>query len=568
MSLKAKGYPFRELALLGERLGSTSARLEKIRLMADFLRKLAPEEATPAVRLLLGQLFPAWDGRALELSWAALLRALDELIDLDDEGRRAAFAQAVDGGEAVRLLLERGRKEAPKGPPLVIPEVYRVFEAIAETSGPGSRERKEAMLRSLLERATPLEAKYIAKDVLGEMRHGASEGLLMEAIAQAVGVKGEQVRRACFLCGDIGEVAGLALTKGEEGLKQVKLRLGRPLKPMLAQTAESIAEAFRYHGGRIALEYKLDGARVQVHKDGSRVRFFSRHLSEVTESLPDLVERVRGGLRAERAVLEGEVIAVDEAGRPLPFQHLMRRFRRLHDVERMVREIPVRLYLFDCLYRNGESLVDAPYLRRWQALTEVAGAIPLVPRMLPRTVEEGEAFAGEARRQGHEGVMAKHLDSPYTPGIRGKAWFKIKHAISLDLVIVAAEWGYGRRHGWLSNYHLAARDEETGQFWEVGKTFKGLTDAEFQEMTRRLLALKRRERGGVVEVTPQVVVEVQFNEIQASPHYPSGMALRFARISRIREDKSPQEADTIQTMRELYEKQFRHKGRHREARGP
>jgi len=440
-------------------------------------------------------------------------------------------------------------------------DVQRAFEAIAETAGQGSRGRKAELLRSLLLRATPVEAKFIAKNVLGEMRHGVSEGIMLEAIAQAAEVKPALVRRANQRCGDPGEVAAIALQSGRDGLEAIPVRIGRPLQPMLAQTADEVAEAFAAHGGALALEYKLDGARVQIHKSRETVHIFSRQLSDVTASLPEIVAQVREGLRAKEAIVEGELIAVDEAGRPLPFQEVMRRFRRVHDVGQVAREVPVALYLFDCLYRDGQSLLDEPYSRRWAALEQVAGPIARVERLLPASVAEGEAFARQAREAGHEGVMAKRLDSPYTPGVRGKLWFKIKHALTLDLVIVAAEWGYGRRHGWLSNYHLAARDEERGEFWVVGKTFKGLTDAEFEAMTARLLELKQWERGGVVGVLPKVVVEVAFNEIQRSPQYPSKLALRFARITRLRDDKSPQQADTLQTLRALFQRQFKIKAR-------
>jgi DNA ligase-1 len=339
------------------------------------------------------------------------------------------------------------------------------------------------------------------------------------------------------------------------------VRLFRPLKPMLAQTAGDLAEAFKRYEGRVALEYKLDGARVQIHGRGDEVRIYSRHLAEVTASLPDVVAEVRDQLAAEEAILEGEAVAVDAQGRPLPFQHLMRRFRRKHAVAATVEEIPVQLHLFDILYLNGKTLVDAPCQERWGALEKAAGKLNLVRRLIPKTIEKGEAFAKAAYREGHEGVMAKDLDSAYTPGVRGKSWLKLKHVLSLDLVIVAADWGYGRRHGWLSNYHLAARDAESGEYLVVGKTFKGLTDGEFQDMTERLLALERSRKGGTVFVQPQVVVEVLFNEIQESSQYRSGLALRFARISRVRLDKTPAEADTIQTLHQLYEKQFQYKGR-------
>jgi DNA ligase-1 len=330
---------------------------------------------------------------------------------------------------------------------------------------------------------------------------------------------------------------------------------------MLAQPAQDLAEAFEYHKGEVALEYKLDGARVQIHKDGSTVKIFTRNLSQVTSSLPEIVDEVRSHTEGEQAILEGEVIAVDGQGRPLPFQHLMRRFRRVHNVEEMAQQIPVQLFLFDVLFRDGEALVDRPYDERWRILRQINGAMIAAARSIPLDLAEGEDFAQQAYRGGHEGVMVKHLLSPYRPGVRGKSWLKVKHTLSLDLVIVAADWGYGRRHGWLSNYHLAVRDEETDVFLEVGKTFKGLTDEEFERMTQTLLALETHRTGGTVYAEPRVVVEVLFNEIQASPQYESGLALRFARISRLREDKRPRDVDTLQTLRTLFDEQFARKGR-------
>ena len=565
--------PFAELASLGEQLERTTSRLELAGLLAEFLQKLDPAEIPAGVRLTIGQVFPEWDGRALNLSWKAAMKVVGELASPTAADREAIFSEAEDTGEAVRLLLERAlrqgsgqaRSEPPQPPPLTILDVYRAFEEITAATGPGSRKRKEELLRGLLLRATPVEAKYIVKDVLAEMRHGVGEGIMLEAIAQAAGVKPKLVRRANMLWGDLGEVALAALTQGEAALKQATVRLFRPLKPMLAQTAEDLAEAFERYQGRVALEYKLDGARVQIHKWGDEVKIYSRQLSDVTASLPDVVEEIKTGLKANEAIVEGEAVAVDAQGRPLPFQHLMRRFRRVHDVAAMVQEIPLQLHLFDLLYVDGRDLIDTACENRWQALEEIVGTLNLVSRLIPETVEEGEGFAEEAYRAGHEGVMAKHLASRYTPGMRGKAWLKLKHVLSLDLVIVAADWGYGRRHGWLSNYHLAVRDEGTGEYLEVGKTFKGPTDEEFQEMTQRLLALERSRRGGTVFVEPRVVVEVLFNELQESSQYKSGLALRFARITRVREDKSPAETDTIQTLRQLYEKQFEYKGRRETA---
>ena len=552
---------FARLAELGEALAATSKRGELAGLLAEFLRALSPHEVAPAARLVIGQVFAEWDGRALNVSWKAVTAAVEKMVDASAADRDAAGARAVDGGEYIYYLLEQSRRERPQPPPLTVLEVYRTLEAIAETAGRGSRARKEELLRGLLARASDLEGKYLAKIILQDMRHGVSEGILLDGIARAAGVKARLVRRANQFWGDVGEVAQVALAEGQAGLAKADVRLFRPLKPMLAQTAEDIEEAFDRYEGKLALEYKLDGARVQIHRRGDEVRIYSRQLADVTGSLPDVADQVRQAMAAEEAILEGEAVAVDAAGRPLPFQHLMRRFRRKHALAATLAEVPVQLYLFDALYVEGDSLVDRPYVRRWPALEAAAGGLPLVPRLLPETLEEGAAFAQAAYHAGHEGVMAKELASTYNPGVRGKSWLKLKHVVSVDLAIVAAEWGYGRRHGWLSNYHLAALDRETGEYRVVGKTFKGLTDAQFEEMTQRLLALEQSRRGNVVVVLPQVVVEVLFNEIQASSQYPSGLALRFARISRIRDDKSPADAETLQALREIYDKQFEYKGK-------
>ena len=303
---------------------------------------------------------------------------------------------------------------------------------------------------------------------------------------------------------------------------------------------------------------------MQIHKREDEVRIFSRRLTDVTNSLPDIVKFVRDNVKARDAILEGEVIAVNGEGSPIPFQHLMRRFRRVHGIEDITEKIPVKLYLFDILYLNGESLISANYTQRRRILVESAGEIPLTEQMVTDNAKEAESFLREVLNAGHEGLVAKKLDSDYTPGIRGKRWLKVKPVLEpLDLVIVAAEYGYGRRHEWLSDYYLAARDAETDEFLVVGKTFKGLTDAEIIAMTKRLKELAVKEEHRRVMVIPKIVVEVIYNEIQKSSKYRCGMALRFARIKRIRGDKTTREADTIQRVRKIYEKQFLKKGRYK-----
>jgi DNA ligase-1 len=362
--------------------------------------------------------------------------------------------------------------------------------------------------------------------------------------------------------GDIGQVARIAKVEGEQGLRKLGFTMFRPIKPMLAQMAASVAEALEEHEGRTSFEHKLDGARIQIHKSSGVVRIFSRRLTEVTESLPDIVELVLNEVNAREAILEGEVVAVGKDGTPMPFQHVMRRFRRVQEVKQAVEEIPVRLYLFDALYVDGQSLINRAYLKRRKRLSEVAGRITLAEQIVTENVQAAEQFLQMAIQAGHEGLMAKKPDSPYTPGVRGKRWFKIKVILEpLDLVIVAAEYGYGRRHGWLSDYYLAARDPQSNNLSTVGKTFKGLTDTEIIGLTQRLKQLAISKQGNKVLVKPKVVVEVAYNEIQKSPKYECGMALRFARITRIRDDKAPEEADSIQKVREIYQRQFKKKAR-------
>jgi len=385
--------------------------------------------------------------------------------------------------------------------------------------------------------------------------------LMLDAIAKASQIDAAQVRRANMLLGDIGEVAKIALAGGASGLGRVQLELFRPIKPMLAEMSYDIDEVLHEHGGTSAFEYKLDGARIQIHRRGNEVKIFSRRLSDVTDSLPEIVELAKTQIRAPSFLIEGEVIAVSKDGKPLPFQDLMRRFRRVHDIAIFQNEIHLRLYIFDILFLNEAEIIDKPYTERWNRLASIAPASLLTPRILTSERKEVEGFLRDSLNAGHEGLMSKALTSTYTPGHRGKKWFKIKPAETLDLVIIAAEWGSGRRRGWLSNYHLGARNPETAGFEMLGKTFKGLTDDEFRRVTQQLLESKISDNEWVVTVRPRIVVEVAFNEIQRSPHYKSGFALRFARIRRFREDKDPESADTIQRVRELYQKQFETKGK-------
>jgi len=523
---------FGELAALCERLTATRGRIEKTELASRFLKRLRSDEASAAVLLLLGWVLPEDDARALSVGFAAVAKAREK----------------------------RGQTRLATSP-LTILKVDQFFKEIASATGPGSRQRKESLLQTLLNQASELESKWILKNIFGEMQHGVNEGLMLEALGKAAGVDSAVVRRANMFAGDLGRVASIALTEGGEGLRAISLSLFTPVKPMLAEISYSLEESLKEHGGTTAFEYKLDGARIQVHRRGDQVRVFTRRLTEVTESLPEAVDYAQEKVQADEFILDGEAVAVGENGKPLPFQDLMRRFKRIRGVEDAVKAIPLRLYFFDLLGLNGRALIDQPYEERYRLLAELCEDSSLPRRLVTNSVEMAQKLLQDALAEGHEGLMAKALNSPYTPGRRGKKWFKIKPADELDLVIAAADWGYGRRTGWLSNYHLAAFDPTSAEFLVVGKTFKGLTDEEFKQMTERLQQLKVSETGYTVYVKPSIVVQIAYNEIQKSPHYKSGFALRFARITRIREDKTPSESDTIQRIRALYEKQFEHKAR-------
>jgi len=580
---------FFDFAEVCQSLSQTSSRLQLAATAGDFLARLEPAETAIAARFMVGRALEQGGETRLNVSGRAVWKIAAALGGAADQGEEI-FTAAADFGEAVEMAM-RLRSSEPE-PTLSLSEVARGFAEIAEVAGRNSRRRKLDGLNALFARMTALEAKYAAKVLIGEMRHGMSEGLLLEALARMSDRPVAEVRRMHMLEGDVGRLAqalrrppevaamgaGGASTAGGEAQSRRGDAAGaargiaapdpadasnaaappaRPLRPMLAQPADTVADAFAILGPRFALEHKLDGTRVQIHHAGAAgTRIFSRRLNEITPSLPEVAEAM-ARMGGRRAIFDGEVIAVDPAGRPLAFQEVMRRFGRVREVERLRAEQPIELYVFDLLALDGELLIDRPYAERYDELAQVAreAGLGLAARILPAELAEAEQFYASAVALGYEGVMAKALGSRYTPGARGRGWLKIKRAHTLDLVIVAADWGYGRRHGWLSNYHLAVRDPGRG-FAEVGKTFKGLSDEQFEQMTARLLALKTGETRATVMVRPQIVVEVAYSDIQRSSQYESGMALRFARIVRIRADKAVDEADTLGTMVEAFERQL------------
>lgn len=494
------------------RIANTTKRLEKADLLTTLLRQLHPDEVEVAVAYLSGA---ARQGR-IGIGYAALR-------------------------DAASMAAER--------PTLEILEVDRTLDEIAAVEGPGSERRRRELLAGLLTRGTREEQQFLTRLLLGELRQGALEGIMLDALARASGIAAERIRRAAMVAGGAAAIAHAVLAEGEAGLAQFNIQLFRPVQPMLAQTAEDVNDAIEQLG-EAALEYKFDGARVQAHKSGDDVVVFSRGSNDVSAAVPEIVQAVRA-LPAHDLILDGEVLSLDAQGRPQPFQVSMRRFGRKLDVDRMLAELPMTPFWFDLIYLNGGSLVDESQARRFAELAKLVAPKTLVPNLTTADINRAEDFLHQALDSGHEGIMAKSRAAGYAAGARGQSWLKIKKARTLDLVILAAEWGNGRRRGWLSNLHLGARDTHKGGFAMLGKTFKGLTDEMLAWQTQELLKLEISRDSYTVYVEPKIVVEIAFNEIQVSPRYESGLALRFARVKRYRPDKSAADSDTFEAVQKL-----------------
>jgi DNA ligase-1 len=495
------------------RVAATPGRRDKVGILAELLRAVPPEERELAVAYLCG----STGQDRLGVGWATL--------------------EGVARGSATSTGLE-------------LRDVDAWLQATAGSSGPGSAERKRRLLAELFGRATAEEQQFLTALIMGELRQGALEGVVTDAVARAAGLPVERVRRAAMLAGSLPAVAAAALERGDAGLSGFTIQLFQPVLPMLADTAEDEETALKALGPA-SLEYKLDGARVQLHKSGDEVRVYSRRLNDVTPAVPELVEAVRA-IPARELILDGETVAFRADGRPHPFQVTMRRYGRRLDVAKLRAELSLSSFFFDVLWLDGTPLLDEPLERRLAALDDALPLALRMPRISSGSPVEAKDFLARSLGAGHEGVMLKALDSPYEAGRRGSRWLKLKPSTTLDLVVLAAEWGHGRRRGWLSNLHLGARDPEQGGFVMLGKTFKGLTDRVLAWQTERLLELEIGRDAYTVHVRPELVVEVAFNDFQASPQYPGRVALRFARVKRYRPDKTAAEADTIATVRMIH----------------
>ncbi len=511
------------------------------------------------------------------MEWAALVELVGRVRATSKKGEKVALiadALRKTHGRETELLalyltgsLRQGRigvgwrtlePTMPSGPavgePLTLARVDEALASVAAEAGPGSADRRLRVLRSLLEATGEPGRRLLVELLMGEVRQGALEGLVIEAIARAAGLPPADVRRAAMYAPSVGELACAAIEEGAAGLGRFSLRLLSPVAPMLASPAGDTEEALE-RLGEAAFEYKLDGARLQVHRAGDEVRVFTRQLQDVTARVPEVVEWTRA-LPVGEAVVEGEALALRPDGRPRPFQETMRRLGRSKDVEAARQAMPLSCFFFDLLYLEGEGpLVSIPYAQRVERLQRLVEPTVLLPRLVTRDPEEASRFFDQSVAAGHEGLMAKSLTAPYAAGQRGFHWLKLKPAHTLDLVILAVEKGSGRRSRWLSNLHLGARDAESSQFVMLGKTFKGLTDEMLEWQTEKLSSLATSRDAWTVYVRPELVAEIAFSDVQESPRYPAGLALRFARVKRYRPDKLASEADTLQAVREIFRRQ-------------
>jgi DNA ligase 1 len=498
-------------------VAATRSRAQKTVLLADALRSAEPSEVETVVAYLSGELLQRRTG----IGWRSLQRL-----------PTAATAST-----------------------LTVADVHERLQAISDLSGAGSQAARAEQVDALFAAATEDEQHFLARLITGELRQGALDGVVVGAVAEAADVPIAAVRRAVMVRGASGPVAAAALRGGAQALDQFGLEVGQPLRPMLAASAPDVDTALAKvaaDGGDVAVEWKLDGIRVQVHRVGGDVRVFTRSLDDITSRVPEIVELTLA-LPAKSVVLDGEALALDAEGRALPFQQTGSRTASSADVESLRREVPLSTYLFDLLHHDGVDVLDHPAGERMSRLRELAPADAVVPRIVSADAEQVREFFADAVRHGHEGVVLKGLAAPYDAGRRGASWVKVKPRHTLDLVVLAAEWGHGRRQGWLSNLHLGARDPVTGEFAMLGKTFKGMTDDMLVWQTERLLGLETSRSGHVVHVRPELVVEIAFDGVQTSTRYPAGMALRFARVLRYREDKSVGEVDTVDTVRQIHQ---------------
>jgi DNA ligase 1 len=541
---------FREFSRICEQLEGISGRLEMIDLISRILPSLSDEELTVFVRFIMGQIFPDWSPQKLGIGPNLLFEGIAYVVGTRKETVIETINKTGDPGTAVELLLAGKEQTSFFSEDLEIVAVYHEFENIAAISGKNSQREKLLVVRKLLANASPVEGRYLTRIMLEDLRIGVGEGNIREAVAKAFSVDPVLVEHAMQALNDLGFVAQLT-RKGESALRDVHISLFHPVRMMLAQQG-SISSAIN-ENGIIAAEYKYDGNRFQFHKSGTTTRLYSRKLEDVTNALPDVIELLNE-VTTHDVIIDGEVIAIKN-GRPLPFQNVLRRFRRKHDVGEMTGEIQLVPNVFDILYLDGETLIDLPLNERRKYL-EMAVTGHVAPQLVSSDIIRVEQFYQEALDKGHEGIMIKVVTSPYTPGVRGKNWIKIKPEVdTLDLAVVGAEWGEGKRAHYFGSFLLACQDD--GELITLSKVATGFSDEQLAEVYKLLKDSVISSSGKEVRFEPGLVFEIGYSELQKSPNYPAGFALRFPRFVRIRDDKNIHEIETLESLRERYERQRR-----------
>jgi DNA ligase-1 len=553
---------FQDFAETCQRIENIPGSLEMTQVVADFFSGVEDDELEIVSRFIMGLVFPVWSPLQLGIGPGLLYTSLSRVSGIPVKGIINLVRETGDVGLAARKALTGAKKSqstlaafGEEESVLSIQDVFTRFSDIANTSGKGSQSSRARNLQFLFGRATPIEAVYLARLSIEELRIGVGEGIVRDSVVKAFNVPKDAVERGYMLTNDLGLVAREAKLNGTHGLAGLDMELGRPIRMMLAQISQGIEHAVNEMGS-VAVEWKFDGARVQVHKNKDNISIYSRRLEDVTNSLPDIVEMVREGISAESALLDGEAVVLGPDGKPGAFQQILKRFRRKYDVDIVKEQIPLQLYLFDILYFNGESLFDNTMVQRRKHLFECvtpSDNLNIAEQVITSDVKVINDIYRKALEAGHEGVMLKNPESIYSPGKRGKNWLKIKPLMeTLDLVVIGGEWGEGRRANFIGSFQLACIEQESGDILSLGRVGTGITDNMLEDLTARFTELIVVENGKELEFVPQVVFEVAFEEIQKSPTYNSGYALRFPRLVRVRDDKSPDEADTLDRIEQLY----------------
>ncbi len=537
---------YKTLADCYDRLESTAKKLEKRGILGELYKK--SDDLYPVVLLSMGTVFSA-GAEELGIAGEMMKRAIIRVYGVSGNELTRKFKETGDLGLTAEFFAKNRRQMTFAKKELTVRDIFETLKELPVITGAGSQDKKVSLIAKLISSATPLEARYLVRTILGEMRIGVAAGIVRDAIAQAFKKDGKDVEKLFDVLGDYGEVAELA----KKGKMTAEIRLMKPVRVMLADRAPDLKTAL-VQWDSPTIEVKYDGFRISAHKKGNEVRIFSRRLEDVTRQFPEIADWIRKNVMAKECIIEGEVIAVDASGRPMPFQVLSRRIQRKYDIEKLVKEIPIQVDLFDLIYFNGESWMKRPLRERWEKLDEIVnetGRLRLAEHIRTKDLDEAQKFYSHSLEIGEEGVIVKNLDAHYQPGMRVGYWLKVKPIMEpLDLVIVGAEWGEGKRAKWFGSLILAAR--RGNEFAEVGRMGSGLTEEQMGVLTKRLKKLITREEGKVIYVRPEVVIEVGYEEIQKSPKYPSGYALRFPRLLRIRDDKSTEDINTVKDVEKLF----------------